>query len=208
MLEQLIEQDHLWFYTVHFEWTNEWLDQIFPYLRNPYFWAPLYLFLLFYTLINYKLKGLYWSVFYVITFGIADYFSASIIKPWVARVRPCNDPLFADIVRDLVHCGSGFSFPSTHATNHFAMAIFIALTIGRKKPLVWIACLIWAASIAYAQVYVGVHYPVDVMGGAIIGIIIGIITGGFFNNIIKLRPKIKKVKKDFDDAVKDTPTFI
>ncbi len=208
MLEKLIERDHLWFYSIHFEWTSDFLDAILPYFRNPYFWAPLYLFLLFYALINFKLKGLYWSAFYVITFGLADYISASIIKPWVARIRPCNDELFSDIVRDLVHCGSGYSFPSTHATNHFAMAIFIALTIGRGKPLVFVVCILWAASIGYAQIYVGVHYPLDVICGAILGLIIGILVSLFFNSIIKLRPRIKKIKKDFDDTTKETPTFI
>lgn len=207
MFEALLEQDNLWFTTVHFEWANPFLDTITPYIRNPYFWAPLYLFLLFYTTLNYKLKGLYWSLTYLATFGIADYVSASIIKPWVQRIRPCNDELFADIVRPLVQCGGGYSFPSSHATNHFAMALFICITLGRGKPWIWVLALLWAISIAFSQIYVGVHYPVDTIAGALLGIIIGVITATFFNKAVTFKPKEKKYQYKGTD-IDDNPTFI
>src|SRR5690606_3900461 len=138
--------DYLWFYDIHYEWSNAVLDAILPFIRNQFFWAPVYCFLALYSIINYKLKGLYWCIAYVLTFGIGDYISSSFLKPHFARIRPCRDEAFEDIIRHLVHCGGGFSFPSSHAVNHFAMAIFIAVTLGGSKKLwVWPLTLLWAA---------------------------------------------------------------
>lgn len=192
MLEQLQEWDYLWFFSVHLEWIHPVMDVLAPLLRNPLFWAPLYLFLLFFAIINYGKRGFYWCAFYLMTFGIGDFTAAKIFKPFFARVRPCNDDLFADIVRNLVQCGGGYSFPSNHATNHFAMSLFIIVTLGRRNPLVWFLCILWAASVSYAQVYVGVHYPMDVIGGALYGSFIGVLMGVIFNKYVKLRLPIRK----------------
>lgn len=87
------------------------------------------------------------------------------------------------------------------------MALFICLTLGKGKPWIWVLSLVWAASIAFSQVYVGVHYPVDTMAGAILGIIVGIITGTFFNRVITFKPKTKKFQYKGTD-IDDNPTFI
>lgn len=77
--------------------------------------------------------------------------------------------------RVLVGCGGGYSFPSSHATNHFALATLLFLSWGRKfRSWRWIL-LLWAASIAYGQVYVGVHYPLDVSFGALLGATLGLL---------------------------------
>lgn len=102
----------------------------------------------------------------VITIIISDQFSSSIIKYWFVRDRPCH--VLHD-VRLLVSCGSGYSFPSSHAVNNFAGALILAFFFPKAK---W-----WffgfAAAVAYSRVYVGVHYPLDVLGGAIIGLVCG-----------------------------------
>lgn len=78
-----------------------------------------------------------------------------------------------------VNCGSGFSFPSAHAANHFCLAAFLlsifGYFLGRWKYMWWL----WAILISLAQVYVGVHYPLDILGGAILGIIVGTSMGKF-----------------------------
>jgi len=122
-------------------------------------------------------------LFAVATVGMADVVSSKLVKPAVQRVRPCNDVGLKFEVRELVHCGGGYSFTSSHATNHFAIATFLYLVLGglRKKWIRW-ALLAWAASIAYGQVYVGVHYPLDVITGAVLGSLIGTVFGAAAND--------------------------
>ena len=105
-----------------------------------------------------------------------------VFKHGFERLRPCNDPEFYLNVRLLLnHCGGGYSFISNHAANHFGMAAFFFITFKHLfKKWTWIA-MFWAVMIGYAQVYVGVHYPLDVFCGALLGLAFGITTGSFFN---------------------------
>jgi undecaprenyl-diphosphatase len=80
----------------------------------------------------------------------------------------------------LDHCSGGFSFTSSHAANHFGLAMFLFISLNPLfKKYTWLF-FVWAAMIAYAQVYVGVHYPVDVLAGAIIGLLVGKLNGNIF----------------------------
>src|SRR5690606_10933676 len=95
-------------------------------------------------------------------------------------------------------CGSGYSFNSSHATNHFALAFFWIVLFKRKwKHTVWLAFL-WAISISFSQIYVGVHYPLDIVFGALIGTIIGLSTGYLFK---RFYPKF------FEPQNTSTPTL-
>lgn len=172
---------HAW-QLIHVQWRNGLLDAVAPILRHPPTWIPLYLFLIIFVPYRFGKSALYWCLGYLLCFGIGDYTSASIIKPLVARVRPCNDPNLQAMLHRLVDCGSGYSFPSAHATNHFAMAAFIAFTLGRFYPWIKIPLFIWAFSVAYAQVYVGVHFPGDVFFGAILGTAIGCVVAQLMNH--------------------------
>lgn len=183
----LIYWDFTAWYYLNTQWVNDVFDVIMPFVRNQWTWAPLYLFLLIYMPLNFGRSGWMWCVFFLLTFALGDYFSASIVKPHYLRLRPCNNPYIRDVVHLLVPCGSGFSFPSTHATNHFALGIFSGLTLGRHYKWVWWAAILWAISVGYAQVYVGVHFPGDVIVGGAIGSIAGLITGSIYNRVYKKR---------------------
>lgn len=172
-MPDLIQLDQNLFFAVNHGLSNPFFDWLMPLLRNRFLWTPLYLFLIVFFTRNYGKQGWMLVVFLVLTFAVSDYFTASVIKPNIERLRPCNDPQLKSSVRNLITCGSGYSFPSTHAANHFAIAFFlISMFYRRWKPILPLAVL-WAASICFAQVYVGVHYPLDVTFGAFVGAMIG-----------------------------------
>lgn len=177
MFDQLIQLDHQLFIGINQGMANPFFDWLMPLLRNRFFWSPLYLFLIIFLIRHYKKDGVICILFLLLTFALADYFSASVVKHIFERLRPCNEPGFNASVRSLVSCGSGFSFPSSHATNHFAIAMFLTTVFYKRwKPLLPLSFL-WAFSIAFAQVYVGVHFPIDVITGALLGCLIGYVTG-------------------------------
>ena len=181
-LHQLELWDQWIFVQVNSRMTNSFFDSIMPYLRNSVYWAPLYLFLLIFAPLNFKSRGWWWVVLFLCTVSLTDITSSRVFKEAFDRVRPCRDPAFLDHVRLLLNqCSGGYSFTSSHAANHFGMATFFFFT---SRHLIggwaWIAFL-WAAVISYAQVYVGVHYPFDVICGAVIGIVFGLFMGMFFN---------------------------
>ena len=180
MFEYLLQLDQQVFIAINKGLSNGFLDWLMPLLRNKFFWAPLYLFLIIFLPRNYGKAGWMCILFLGITFGLTDYFSASVVKPLVQRLRPCNDPSLEAEVKERVECGSGFSFPSTHATNHFGIAMFLVGVFYSRWKWILPLAFLWAFSIAFAQVYVGVHFPLDVLTGAILGCMIGYITSTLY----------------------------
>jgi membrane-associated phospholipid phosphatase len=155
------------------------LDHYMPYWRSMYFWLPLYVFFISYLAINVGKKGWILLLALVLTVGVADIASSRIVKKTVARLRPCNDEKTKHKVKLLVSCGGGYSFTSSHATNHFAVAVFLFFSFFKNnRKLKWVL-VAWATSIAFGQVYVGVHYPLDVICGALLGSFIGFL-GAFY----------------------------
>lgn len=179
--EQLDIWDKRLFIKLNSGWTNSFFDIVLPYFRDSVFWAPLYLFFLAFIVLNYGKKGLWWGIAFVCTVAIADMVSSRIFKEGFERLRPCRDPFFFDHVRLLVkHCSGGYSFTSSHAANHFGMATYMSITFySTFKKWIYLTYL-WALFIAYAQIYVGVHYPLDVLGGGLIGVLAGLLTASVF----------------------------
>jgi membrane-associated phospholipid phosphatase len=173
MPETLLQFDRHLFYFINHDMANAFFDLVMPYLRNPKFWIPLYIFIIAFCLWRYKKTGVVIIVLLALTAGFANFTSDTLIKQSVQRVRPCRDPITAktDIIR--VGCGTGYSFPSIHATDHFAMAAFLVLVFYKKWRWIALWAPLWAIIICFAQVYVGVHYPLDVISGAIFGTLIG-----------------------------------
>ena len=142
---------------------------------------PLYLFLFVFVAFNYKKNWWWWVIFFLCTVALTDMAGTQFFKHVFERDRPCRDPNFHSYVRMLVKCAGGYSFISNHAANHFGMATFSYFTLRHYLPKwAWIG-FPWAFFICYAQVYVGVHYPFDVIVGALVGIIFGLFTALFFN---------------------------
>lgn len=187
LLASLWQQLDLWdkrlFLLLNNRWTNPVFDTVLPYFRDSVFWAPLYLLMLSFIALNYGKKGLWWSIAFLCTVAIADMVSSQLFKKGFERLRPCQDPFFFQHVRLLLKgCSGSFSFTSSHAANHFGMATFVSLTLYPTfKRWIYLFYL-WAFFIAYAQIYVGVHYPLDVLGGAVLGVLAGLLTATLFTS--------------------------
>jgi len=174
--------DRFLFLKINTVWTNPFLDAVLPWWRDSNTWTPLYLFLILFVVINSKKQAFFWIIAAIVTLILTDQISSGLIKPIFARLRPCSDPSLVNQVRLLLpNCSGGYSFTSSHATNHFGFAAFVFLTL---QPIIkkWgYLFFLWAATISFSQVYVGVHYPFDILSGAILGILIGYSTAYFFN---------------------------
>ncbi|MGF7082627.1 phosphatase PAP2 family protein [Mucilaginibacter sp. UYCu711] len=188
MPDYLLQLDRHLFHFINHDLSNSFFDVLMPVLRNPSTWIPVYVFIFIFCLWRYKKQGVIIIVLLALCFGVADFGSASVIKSTYQRVRPCNDPAMASTIISRIACGTGYSFPSAHASNHFAISVFLIMVFYRRYKWVLPAALIWAAAISFAQVYVGVHYPVDVITGAIYGTLVGLLFGWIF---WKYWPKFK-----------------
>ena len=182
ILQTLDRFDKWLFQKVNGQWTNSLFDSVFPFLRQSNIWMPLYLFLFVFVALNFKKNSWWWILFFMCTVALTDMIGTRLFKHLFERLRPCSDPEFASSVRMIINdCAGGYSFISNHAANHFGLATFLYFTLRHYFPKwIWIAYL-WAAAVSYSQVYVGVHYPFDVICGALVGIIFGLFTAMFFN---------------------------
>lgn len=180
MPDYLLQLDRHLFYFINHNLGNAFFDLLMPILRNPLTWIPLYIFIFVYCLWRYKKQGLIIIVLLALTFAVADKGSAGLAKAYFKRARPCNDPAMAATIVSRINCGTGYSFPSAHASNHFAIAVFLIVVFYKRHKWILPMALIWAAAISFAQVYVGVHYPVDVTVGAIYGTLVGLLFGWIF----------------------------
>ena len=172
-MDHLLQFDFTVFQFIHQNLSNSFFDILMPFLKNRYTWVPLYVFILLFSFFNMNWKkAISFIVLLLLTVILSDTLSSQFIKKSVKRTRPCHEVVLKNQVTPLVHCGSGYSFPSSHATNHFAIAFYIILMgWGIQDWLKW-SLLLWASLISFAQVYTGVHYPLDILAGAILGYLI------------------------------------
>jgi membrane-associated phospholipid phosphatase len=170
--------------------TAPWLDGIMLVLRNQFTWVPLYVFMLFWALRQGRVRGLKFILLTLVCFSITDYSSAHLFKPFFERLRPCYDSDTAQYVRGIIGCGGKYSFPSSHAANHFGLACFWFYSIHLLTRQKWYWLWVWAFLICYAQVYVGIHFPLDMLGGAFLGLISGLALAKLFEAWSK--PKLEE----------------
>jgi undecaprenyl-diphosphatase len=173
ILQPILEGDQCLFRLINGGMSNPIFDVLLPLFRERLFWVPFYLFIVSFTLLNTGNKKWVILLGLVVTVGLTDATSSRVIKKNVQRIRPCNATELMQDIRLRVPCGGGYSFTSSHAANHFAVAVFLIVIFGLSGQWQQKAMLVWAGTIAFSQVYVGVHYPLDVFMGALLGSIIG-----------------------------------
>jgi undecaprenyl-diphosphatase len=145
-------------------------DQFFIVMRNPIYLKWGYVGLAVLLLLKFRQKAIPAMAFLGMAMGAADLTSSRLFKPFFHRLRPCQDSHWNNYsFHPLVDCGAGFSFTSSHAATNMAAAVFLSLLLskywGKSANLI----LLWGFVIGFSQIIVGVHYPIDVLGGFIIG---------------------------------------
>ena len=103
---------------------------------------------------------------------LANQISSSLLKPWVARFRPTHDPEIMFQVRHIAGRMGQYGFVSSHAANTFAVGTFLALVF--KHRIMTICLMVWASVVGFSRIYLGVHFPLDVLCGGLLGIVTGI----------------------------------
>lgn len=179
--QNMLEWDRQLFLWLNHELANPVFDAVLPFFRDSLFWTPLYLFIIAFVFFNFGRKGWWWLLAFLSTVAITDLSGTYLFKETIQRIRPCNEHSLAGQVRLVIHaCPGGYSFLSNHAANHFGLATFLVGGFGRTfKPWVYVFYL-WAVLISFAQIYVGAHYPLDILSGAMVGILAGYFTARIY----------------------------
>jgi len=150
------------------KWDGFWLA-----ITNQFYWIPFFALLLYFV---FKVYGLKKTLIILLITAVLVTFTdqfVNLIKHTVQRVRPNNDPSVNKLIRILIHPHS-FSFVSGHATNSFANTTFLYLLLRKKIKYIFLI-FSWPIIFTYSRIYVGVHYPIDLITGMMIGITLGII---------------------------------
>lgn len=139
-----------------------------------YIWLPLYILLFIFVFRKFGWKvGLIVILGLILVITLCDQISVNAFKERFVRLRPCH----SDWLNDQIHmvegkgCGGKYGFVSSHATNTFGIAIYFASLL--RKWWFSIVLVLWAAVVSYSRVYLGVHFPLDILGGAMLGSSIG-----------------------------------
>lgn len=185
MIEFLQEVDREIFLALN-GFHSPWLDPIMYFISHKLTWIPLYAALVWLIFKDYGRDG--WLVLLGITLTIvlADQITTTFMKPFFSRLRPSHEPLLENMVHIVNgYKGSTFGFASSHAANTFGAATFLFLLFGKTRK--WIAWLFaWATLVTYSRIYLGVHYPGDIVVGGLIGMLCALAGFNFYRWLQKL----------------------
>ncbi len=153
-------------------------NQFWILLSETWIWIPLYIIFLYLLYKNFQLRSLLFIlIFIAIGVTVSDQL-AGIFKTGISRFRPCHDPVLDGLMRK-VKCGGQFGFYSSHASNTFFIATFMSILLRKKYKFLSTILLFWAVIVSYSRIYLGVHFPLDILMGALMGFFLG----GFFATI-------------------------
>jgi undecaprenyl-diphosphatase len=165
-------------------------DEVMIKATDRFFWIPFYVLIAIFLI--WKFKKRTWLLLAIIPLMMimADQLSASVMKPLFERLRPCHDPSIKELLRTINGCGGMYGFVSSHATNTFALSTFMVLLFRNSYKFIGII-YIWAIGVSYSRIYLGVHFPGDILGGAVLGMLIAFL---FYKIYVRLEGSIFKNK--------------
>lgn len=172
-IDNLISGDQALFLWLN-GFNNSFWDPVMACITNKYTWIPIYLLLLIKIVRTYGRTGWIYFSAMVVAVLLADFITSGIMKPYFERPRPCHDPVIGHLVHQVTGCGGRFGFASSHASTSFA--VITSLWLFTRHQLPWMKWLfIWTLIYSYSRIYVGVHYPGDILVGAIVGILVALL---------------------------------
>jgi undecaprenyl-diphosphatase len=173
MLEKISQWDEQLFIFLN-SFHSDFFDPIMFQLTQTMPWIPLYIFLSYLIWKTYGRDS--WWVFIAVGLAIllADKTTSALMKPFFERLRPCHDPALEGLIHNYGKCGGMYGFASSHAANSFAIATIMSLALSHRYFAIrWL--FVWAIFFSYTRIYLGVHYPGDVIVGGLVGIISALI---------------------------------
>lgn len=149
------------------------LDPVMYFLTKILAWLPLYIWLIFLVVKTHKSHTWMYLVGVALAIALADQFTSSLMKPFFARLRPSHEPSLEGLVHLVNNYKGGlYGFASGHAATTFAVATFVWLSLRQaNRHIAWVFA--WAVVMTYTRIYLGVHYPSDILVGATIGCLFG-----------------------------------
>ncbi|MCY1720413.1 phosphatase PAP2 family protein [Prolixibacteraceae bacterium Z1-6] len=170
-LQSILEIDKELFLYLNSFYSDFW-DTIMLLVTRKETWFPFYTIILFYLVKNYRSKSVL-IIFALILLIVASDQLSVLMKFTVQRFRPVHEPAIQDMVHNVLRKGGLYGFVSSHAANSFALFVFTSRIFKNKSYSVLM--LFWALLFCYSRIYSGVHYPLDILGGAILGWLIGVV---------------------------------
>ena len=169
MLQFLIQVDKSVFLFINNTLSNSFFDKIFPIITEPRNWLIIALIAMVFFVIKEKKKALGIIALVLIAVALSDLIAYRIFKPLFGRLRPCHPEFYIGGGRFLIGMKTSFSFPSNHAMNMFTAATVLSCFYNKYAGYYFGFALL----IGFSRIYVGVHYPFDILGGALFGILLG-----------------------------------